>query len=620
MTAAPWTEVGSTPIVSVGMARRPLAGALADTIIRVLVDQARGLPGMFELAFAAGDRADAVLAALAIGTEVGVAAASPERPGDPRLLISGEVTALEAEYDEIAVLVVRGYTEEHRLQRARRTRTFVNMSDSDIAIKVARDAGLTVGTVPPTRVVHEHVGQVNQTDWEFLTARADALGLETGVDHGEFFFGQRPAGAPCPLHLGDNLLAFAPRISTGNLPTEVEVRAWDPLAAKVVSERRDVLADGTVVGADLRATVAKSNGRPSVSPGRATDPAGAGPGPVPSAAAEVVGDRPVGDGPSMGPALRELAAGLAQRVGDTFAEASGESIGDPWLSAGRTVEVSGVAAPFAGQWLVTRARHELVDGRYRTTFEATGRQDRSLLGLTRGRAEVRDRVPGIVCGIVSNNLDPVAKGRVKVVLPWLSPDYESGWAAVVQAAAGEQSGALWLPEVGDEVLVGFEFGDLHRPYVLGGVLNNRSEYSLGGPPVRAEGNKGSVQWRGLVSPSGARLAFHDVVPAPGRVDQGEVLLGSGDGNLMLSIDQVAGTVLLRCVPGRVTRPGEKGRIVVECGPGGAIDLVAGAGGSVTIDGGGELTLKAQQLNLQGTRISVNGTGPVEIKGKPIKLN
>jgi hypothetical protein len=179
---------------------------------------------------------------------------------------------------------------------------------------------------------------------------------------------------------------------------------------------------------------------------------------------------------------------------------------------------------------------------------------------------------------------------------------------------------MFLPEVGDEVMVGFELGDLHRPYVLGGIVNNRSGYQLGGPSVVAKGNSASVQWRGLATPSGARLAFHDEVPAPGRVDQAEILLGSGDGNLTLRIDQVAGAVALRCLPGQVTRPGEKGRIVIECGPGGAIDVVAGSGGAVTIDGGGELTLKAQQLNLQGTRISVNGTGPVELKGKPIKLN
>jgi hypothetical protein len=123
-----------------------------------------------------------------------------------------------------------------------------------------------------------------------------------------------------------------------------------------------------------------------------------------------------------------------------------------------------------------------------------------------------------------------------------------------------------------------------------------------------------------VSPSDSRLAFHDELSGPGRVEQAEILLGSGDGNLTLRIDQVAGIVALKSTPGRATRPGEKGRLVIECGPGGAIDIVAGSGGSVSIDGGAALNLKAQRLNLQGAQITVNGSGPVEVKGKPIKLN
>ena len=74
------------------------------------------------------------------------------------------------------------------------------------------------------------------------------------------------------------------------------------------------------------------------------------------------------------------------------------------------------------------------------------------------------------------------------------------------------------------------------------------------------------------------------------------------------------------MPGQATRPGEKGRLVIECGPGGAIDIVAGKGGAITVDGGAGLNLKAQQVNLEGAQVTVNGTGPVEIKGKPIKLN
>ncbi|MEV8374603.1 phage baseplate assembly protein V [Kribbella sp. NPDC056861] len=637
-----WYSEAQTAVqaaVYVGAARRLLADELSDLIVGVVVDQSLQLPGMFEIVFDDRGPAHRLPAELAIGTEVGIAAASPLRPGDPRLLISGEVTALEAEYGETSLLSVRGYTQDHRLQRARRTRTFVNMSDADIARKVAQDNNLVIGEVTPSRAVHEHVGQVNQTDWEFLTARAAAIGCQVGVADGKFHFRRATVGDPVALMLGTNLLTFSPRITAGNLAPEAEVRVWDPLAAKVVSERHPVSATDTRVGVDIRAALAAlsnrsgapgaggpaSGGSPTSAPGgsRAGTPASGAAGdlgPAPSETATVVPDRPASFGTATAATARERVAGLAGRMAGTFAEAVGECVGDPWTAAGRVVTISGVAAPFAGQWMLTRTRHVLESGRYRTRFEISGQQDRSLLGLVAAAPADAGRVPGVVCGIVSNNHDPLAKGRVKLILPWLSPEYETGWASVVQPGAGERSGALFLPDPGDEVMVGFEFGDLQRPYVLGGIVNNRSTYSLGAPAVRAIGATAAVQWRGIVAPSGNRLAFHDEVTGPGRVEQGEILLGSGDGNLTLRIDQVGGAVSLRCLPGQATRPGEKGRIAIECGPGGAIDISAGAGGSITIDGGATLNLKAQRLNLEGAQITVNGTGPVEVKGKPIKLN
>ncbi|MGC4941085.1 phage baseplate assembly protein V [Kribbella sp. DT2] len=623
--AAGWSdeaEIVVRPAVYVGAARQPLPVDLADSIVRVVVDQSLRLPGMFEIGFVDTMTSARLLPLLPIGTEIGIAAASPLRQGDPRMLITGEVTALEAEYGESALFTVRGYTEDHRLQRARRTRSFVTMTDSDIARKVALGNGLTIGEIAPSRVVHDHLGQLNQTDWEFLSGRAAAIGYETGVSQGKFFFRDRTTAAPVSLMMLDNLLTFSPRVTAGNLAPEAEVRVWDPLAAKVVSERVRVATADTVVGVGVQATLARLRSAPAPRGPAAARPATTGPamGPAPSEQATVVPDQPGSFAINPGPATRAQAAGLADRLAGTFAEAVGESVGDPWLSPGRVADVSGVAAPFAGRWMLTRARHEIDLGRYRTRFEVSGSQDRSLLGLVSSARTSDNRVHGVVCGMVSNNNDPLGKGRVKLVLPWLSPEYETGWASVVQPGAGQHSGAMFLPDPGDEVMVGFEFGDLQRPYVLGGIVNNRSTYTLGAAPVRATGTTGAVQWRGLVAPSGNRLAFHDEMVDPAQVRQAEILLGSGDGNLTLRIDQVAGAVALKCLPGRATRPGEKGRVTIECGPGGAIEIVAGSGGSVSIDGGAQLDLKAQRLNLEGAQITVNGSGPVELKGKPIKLN
>ena len=44
---------------------------------------------------------------------------------------------------------------------------------------------------------------------------------------------------------------------------------------------------------------------------------------------------------------------------------------------------------------------------------------------------------------------------------------------MVSIGAGSDRGTDWLPEINDEVLVGFEHGDIHRPYIIGAVWNGK---------------------------------------------------------------------------------------------------------------------------------------------------
>jgi hypothetical protein len=254
---------------------------------------------------------------------------------------------------------------------------------------------------------------------------------------------------------------------------------------------------------------------------------------------------------------------------------------------------------------------------YLTSFVVSGRQDRSLLGLASAAASIPGppRVPGLACGVVTNNNDPDQHGRVKVALPWLSPAYESDWAPVSQFGAGKSTGALFLPEVGDEVLVGFEFGDPRRPYVIGGIVNAASSYSLGGPAVKTTGQAGEIVLRGFVSASGNRLVFHDEVPPGGGMPTAsDISLGTGDGSVGIKIDQTAGTVTVSCSPSGGASQAASGQITIECGSAGTINLKAGAGGSVTIDGGDSLSLKARQS------ITIESSGQVTVKGTQIALN
>jgi hypothetical protein len=72
---------------------------------------------------------------------------------------------------------------------------------------VARRAGLDVGRVDATPTTHEHVAQVNATDWDFLTARARETGYEVAVVAGRLSGGGRlpptvPPALPTPSTRG----------------------------------------------------------------------------------------------------------------------------------------------------------------------------------------------------------------------------------------------------------------------------------------------------------------------------------------------------------------------------------------------------------------------------------
>lgn len=130
----------------------------------------------------------------------------------------------------------------------------------------------------------------------------------------------------------------------------------------------------------------------------------------------------------------------------------------------------------------------------------------NLLELLAPREEIaadQDRVYGAVIGVVSSIDDPDKQGRVKVQLPWLKEDVESRWARLVTFMAGGDRGAVFRPEVGDEVLLVFEHGDLRFPYVLGGLWNGKDAM----PSERGDDAGNDV--RLIKSRSGHTIVFDD---------------------------------------------------------------------------------------------------------------
>ncbi|MEO6158315.1 MAG: phage baseplate assembly protein V, partial [Ilumatobacteraceae bacterium] len=331
------------------------------------------------------------------------------------------------------------------------------------------------------------------------------------------------------------------------------------------------------------------------------------------------------------------AAGLAEHVASTVLEAEGMAYGNPGVQAGKKITIGGVAEEFAGDWIVTAARHEFVaeHGGYSTRFEVSGRHDRSLLGLaTLGTSSgTAPKLNGNVVGVVTNNNDPDKMARVKLGFPWLAPYYESDWARVVHAGLGKEWGSLFIPEVGDEVLVGFEFGDARRPYVLGGLVNGKTSHPLLSEAIKSSGISAQVVKRGIVSRTGNQLTFADEIPSPltpSPPTTSTITLGDADAKLQVVLDTVNGTLKITC-DGGVLNP--IGSITIEQKSQGG-ELVLKSAGNVTVEAGGtgQLTLKGSMgVTIDGGTGNVNikatagasvdaGAGMVEIKGSMIKLN
>lgn len=598
---------------------QPLEHALHSHLFRLTVDLHIGMPDLFELQFRDPSRAILAQGRIAIGTLVAIEA-GVANDRQPRPLIEGEVTSLEGTYGALnSTCIVRGTTLDHRLQRVRRTRTFVDAKDSDVARQLAQDADLEIGTIDATTQVHPQIAQDNQTDWQLLRERAEEIGYEVGVTEGKFFFRRGSsvrAGIEVEASAGDNLLRFSPRISAANLVGEVEARAWDPVNAKAIAVRKPVEAATVDVGAGDPAKAA------NLFAGKVAAPSSTGSdlGPAPSSRAQVSYDRAVNVEANSTQALTDVAAAMAGRSASGFAEAEGELLGDARLVAGAVLAVSGVPTEFAGKWMVSRARHEFdnrAGGGYRTWFSVNGRQDRSLLALTSGGGNNAGptRIQGVVGAVVTSIEDPLGLARVKVALPWLSPDYETNWAPVAQLTAGKTTGAMFLPEPGDQVLVSFEFGDLRRPYVLGSVVNKRTgaggmlQPGGSGPGKAAikAGRPASVARRGFVSPAGNRLVFHDEgPPGGGKPTASQILMATADDKVAVTLDAVTGELTIKCAPGS-----PPGRLTIECD--GNVEIKAGNSGTMTLDGG-------QMLTLKGKTVQIEGSGPVAIKGKPIQLN
>lgn len=223
-----------------------------------------------------------------------------------------------------------------------------------------------------------------------------------------------------------------------------------------------------------------------------------------------------------------------------------------------------------------------------------------LLGLLEGNLRVLDagpekrkqRVYGVVVGVVTSVNDRKELGRVRIRFPFAGRT-ESAWARIAAPWAGpKRRGAYFVPEVDDEVLVAFRDGNLGHPYVLGFLWSEPSAH----PPEPSPQAGRSV----IRSTKGHRLELDDVA--------GRVTVQSNAGHrVVLDEAENAVDVEVADAQGRVklTLDGSSGAVKVTAdkieltATGGKVDVNAA---DITVKATGTLTLEGQTVRITGHQL------------------
>lgn len=237
--------------------------------------------------------------------------------------------------------------------------------------------------------------------------------------------------------------------------------------------------------------------------------------------------------------------------------------------------------------------------------------------------ESRSVTNGIEIATVVNIKDPKNYGRVKCKYVTSDKDAgETGWIYCMTPFGGDQYGSFFHPNVGDVVVLAFQHGDIHRPFVIGRLWTQEVK-----PPLNVQNGK-NEEYK-IVTPNQSYLDFVDtkgkekitLATPKGRtvlLDDENGQISISDGKTSLVMNEQNGTTEITC---------DK-KLVVKVGTGVTITC-DGTSGAVTIKTNKEVAVSTAQYSnkASGTsELSANGSmtvkssGMLTVKGSMTKIN
>ena len=208
---------------------------------------------------------------------------------------------------------------------------------------------------------------------------------------------------------------------------------------------------------------------------------------------------------------------------------------DPRLHVGSVISlyssflkgVGNLSQESLGDFIIIEMTHEVSEScYYKNRFKAI---PGTVMSLPNPKVEMP--LAETQMATVLSNADPHGAGRVQVRMNWQTDNMRTSWVRVMTPDGGgskdvkSNRGFVFIPEVGDQVLLGFRHGDPARPYVMGSLFNR----------VTGSGGFAANHKKSLTTRSGSTVTFDDTAHT--------ILLQTTRANKIF-IDELNGTITI----------------------------------------------------------------------------